>query len=87
MIINIYSIFDGISLTYGPVFGYQNEMVALRDISNMVNKPSESPIHSHPADFVLVQTATFDDASGTTSAFEEPQRVLNLSKLVEKPLE
>lgn len=62
----VFSILDNKSHLFGPPFYSRHTGEALRNFTELVND-DRSTVSKYPADFQLVQVASFDDEDGTFS--------------------
>lgn len=70
MILTLIGIFDRKAQTFISIEATPNKGVALRSLTEIVNKPSDNPIHKWPDDFELYELGTFDTITGTPTPLE-----------------
>lgn len=81
---NIFSIYDTKSQTYGRPFFERNQQTALRSVRMVVNNPtSENQYNKYPQDFELHVIGTYDDETGVLEG-HKPEKLCDLSKLKDK---
>lgn len=73
MLVQVYSIYDNKSLSFGQPFSFSHTGQAVRAFSDLANDPS-TMMYRHPADFSLVRIGTFDMNTGVM--FPEPHQSL-----------
>lgn len=59
----VYALFDVKAAVYGTPFFMQNDQMALRSFSDLVNEPG-TMVQKHPEDFNLFGVGQFDDGLG-----------------------
>jgi len=81
MIVNAYTIFDTKALTYSNPFFAVTHGSALRIVSDAANDLNTS-LGRHPADFILYQVGTYNDANGVLVAMDPREHVIDIIALV-----
>lgn len=84
MITNVYSIFDRKSLVYFTPWFQPTHGAAIRIMTDLAND-RETNIGRHPADYVLYQVGTYDDAKGQLMPLAPLVHVMDAISLVELP--
>jgi len=79
---NVYSLFDVKAAVYGTPFFMQNDSMALRSFSDLVNDRN-TMVFNHPEDFTLFGIGEFDDQS----CIIEPKKlwVVSTAAALKKP--
>lgn len=80
MITIAYSIFDTKAGLFNTPFFMQNDAMAIRAVTDLVNDPNTS-VHRHPADYILMKLGYFSDENGNLSA-QVPENLAVLVSLV-----
>lgn len=65
---------------HNPVFAVSLGQV-VRELTDVVNRPSQEILFLHPADFQLYKLGTFDDVKGVFSLLPIPDMVLDCGTL------
>ena len=81
MKMEIYSVFDEASKAFGTPFFMQNNAMALRAFSDLVNDP-QSSINKHPSDYKLYKIGTFNDENANIKSSEIPELIVHASDTV-----
>lgn len=77
MIVNIYSVLDTKAKAFMQPFFTNNHATAFRGLEQQCKKP-DHPFAQFPADFVLAQLGTFDDATGLITPFPSYENLGNM---------
>jgi hypothetical protein len=72
--IGIFTVYDRKAEVYNTPYFQANEAVAMRGFSDMANDKS-TPIHNHPADFILFYLGQFDTREGKFEIFDISKEV------------
>lgn len=80
MVLNVYSIYDEKSQSYGTPFFMATDGLAARAFSDLV-KDTTTLVGMHPEDFVLYQIGSFDDASAVLVSEDVPVFVVRASSI------
>lgn len=75
MQINMYSIFDVASETFGQPFLMNTDTLAARSFYEASQNPS-TPIHKYPQEYVLYKVGSFDEDEGMLHP-QEPKRLMS----------
>lgn len=80
---NIYSVYDKATKTYGTPWFQPTDQAALRGFTNEVNRPAESNvIYTNPEDFVLYKLGKFSPELGVLDVNENPELMAKAIALV-----
>lgn len=82
----VYAIFDVASRLYLPPFHCPTDATALRAFRDAANSKNHF-VGQHPADYTLMQIATFCDSTGTYIPLDQFTNLGNAITFVEKPNE
>lgn len=76
MILRAYTLHDVKALTYSPPFFVNNNGLAIRMLTDLVNDSNTAP-GRHPADFKLYCIGSYDDAKGLLVPLDIPEHVMD----------
>lgn len=84
MVIAIYSVFDKKSNHYqAPFFGL-NDAQMLREFKIMLKNQKQRVENEYPEDFTIFRIGYFSDECGSIEGTAEPEKVVEVSSIVEK---
>lgn len=72
--LNMYSVLDSKTESYGSPFSAQTNASAIRDFTTVANN-KETQIGAHPEDFCLVHLGSFDPHTGTIDVLPVPAKL------------
>lgn len=75
MILQVFSIRDRASDSYGAPFYMASPGAAMRAFSDLINSDSKDLASKHPDDFDLYALGSFDDTTAVFSLLEHPRQV------------
>lgn len=81
MITNVYAIFDNKALMYNVPWCQPTHGAAARMLENLVND-HQTAVGQHPADYVLFQIGTYDDAKALLTPISPLVHVMDAISLV-----
>lgn len=85
MILNIYTIYDTASGSYGRPFFLPSDGLAIRQFGDEVNRPEETNIlYKHPSDFILFKLGSFDDEKAIFDILNSPHHLARAQDMVIK---
>jgi hypothetical protein len=73
----LYSVFDIKIETYGSLITLDNDEVAKREITTVVNKDDKTNWQLYPQDYRLMKVAEIDDSKGIPVPYEQPIHVVD----------
>lgn len=82
MKLNAYTIFDVKALQYHSPFFASTDAAAIRSLRDLANDQNTT-VGRHPADYVMYQCGTYDDATGRFHPNEPLSHVVDAVALVE----
>lgn len=83
MLLRAYTLHDTKALTYSPPFFVNNDALAIRMLTDLVNDPNTSP-GRHPADFRMYCVGSYDDQNGKLLSLDIPNHVMDAVSLVQR---
>lgn len=79
----LYSLRDSAAVSFGPVFAFDNDALALRSLAHLLKNDSNA-VSLHPRDYELFALAYFDEATGIVRALDAPESVARCIDLMKE---
>lgn len=80
--IRICSVLDSQANHYSNPRAFQTDLVARRELADMVNADDGNLISKHAEDFTLCVVGEFDDETGVLTGFDAPLVLVKASNLI-----
>lgn len=85
MIYRLYSIYDNVSLSYGPPSIEVSDAAASRMHRTVLTNPQAGLLYQYPADYDLYYLGTYDNETGYVVPQVPPQLVVKGGALIDNP--
>lgn len=85
MISRLYSIYDNVSLTYGPPTVEVSDASATRVYKSILTNPQAGLMYQYPADYDMYYIGTIDNETGYIVPQSPPQLVVKGGACVDRP--
>ena len=79
----LFTVHDNKSQSYGPIFQAKTTVDGIRMFEQLCSDPQSFPA-KYPADFVLVEIATYDDQTAQIKQYENQNIVATASDYIKK---